>query len=189
MPAPTRRQLIGGSLGASGLLFLGGFGLALRPGANHPVPALEALDERAFRTLEAFARRVCPHDPEAGFPSADAIGVAKLVDTHVATMHETDRAELNQALWLLENALAGLFIEGRTRAFSVASADAQDRALAAWRGSSIGVLRRTYLALQQLCISSYYGHPSVYAAIGYPGPPDYGQADAPAIQPVQGVPT
>ena len=167
----------------AGVLALGAVGLGVRRGATHPVPALQAFDARAFRTLEAVVDRVVPGGD--GFPSPRELGIAAQIDAHVATLHPADQAELQQALHLLENALAGLLLDGRTQPFSVASPEARDRALRAWQSSSIGALRRGFKALRGLCASTYFGNPAVYAAVGYPGPPDFGQAGAPAIQPVQ----
>jgi hypothetical protein len=182
---PTRRSILGLGLGGAAVLALGGVGLALRPGAGGPAPeGLQALDPDAYRVLEAFAARVCPGST-SGFPSAAEIGLARKVDAHLATMHPADVAELRQALLLLENALAGFLLEGRTTPFTASSPAVQDRALAAWRSHRLGVLRKAYKGLRALCATAYYSDPRVFAAVGYRGPPDFGQRYAPAIQPAQ----
>lgn len=184
MTGPTRRQLLGAGAFGSAILALGAIGLGVQGGADHPVPQLAAFDPTAFRTLQSLAARTCPGSLP-GFPSAADVNLAEHVDAYAATLHETDQKELNQALWLLENGLAGFLTAGRAGPFTTASAAAQDATLHAWRDSSVGVLRRAYKALTAMCIGTYYALPEVQKATGYPGPPDYGQAEAPAIQPVQ----
>lgn len=184
MAGPTRRQLLGVGLTGSVFLAIGAVGLGLRRGAEHPVPELAAFEPRAFRTLQALAARTCPGSL-SGFPAAAEVGLALQIDAYVAKLHPTDQRELNQALQLLENALPGFLTSGRISAFSVSSPDAQDATLRAWRDHPLGLLRKVYNALTTLCIGVYYALPEVQAAVGYPGAPDYGQINAPAIQPAQ----
>ncbi|MBX2803905.1 MAG: gluconate 2-dehydrogenase subunit 3 family protein [Myxococcales bacterium] len=182
---PTRRRIL--TAGASGvaLLTLGSVGLGLRPGADTPVPQdLKCLGPTAYRVLEAVADRVCP-GVTPSFPSARQVGVASLVDAHLATMHPSDAREIEQGLHLLENALAGLLLGGRTRPFTLCAPEQQDRVLAQWRSSRITVLQRAFKAFRSLCATAYYSDRATFAAVGYPGAPDYGQRHAPALQPVQ----
>lgn len=185
MAGPTRRHVLGAGLVGSAILALGAVGLGVQQGAGHPVPELAALEPQAFRTLQSLAARTCPGS-QRGFPSARQVRLAERVDAYFATLHPTDQRELNQALGLLENALSGFLLAGRGAPFTASSDEAQDATLRAWRNSSLGVVRRAYKALVSACVGTYYALPEVQAAAGYPGAPDYGQAHAPAIQPVQG---
>ncbi|HHO53690.1 MAG TPA: hypothetical protein ENK18_23160 [Deltaproteobacteria bacterium] len=181
MSTPTRRHLLKLGLFGAGLLAVGGVGLGLRPGSRAPVPrTLAALEPDAFRVLAAVADRICP--ATGLLPPAAELRLAERVDAHLATLHPDDVAELSRALLLLENALAGLLIGGSTVPFTLRPPEAQDRTLARWRGSRFVVLRSAFKALRTLCVTAYYADPRVGRAIGYPGPPDYGQRSAPALQ-------
>lgn len=171
-----RRFLQVGLLGA-GVLALGGVGLALRPGAlRAPRRPLRVLDATAFSVLAAVAERVAPGGTGADgarFPPASEVLVAEKLDELLSTSDPAMATELTQALLLLENALAGLVLDGRPRAFTACTPDEQDVILEAWRTSRLQVRRQVYKALRGLCASTYYGSPEVFAAVGYPGPPDF----------------
>ena len=112
-------------LGGATLLALGGVGLALRPGALRPAPpGLQVFDARHYSVIAAVADRFCPGG--AGLPSAGDLGLAALVDQHVATLHPGDIAELLQGILLLENALAGAILDGQPAAFTARTPAAQD---------------------------------------------------------------
>ncbi|MEL6347893.1 MAG: gluconate 2-dehydrogenase subunit 3 family protein [Myxococcota bacterium] len=181
----TRRRLLQLGLLGGGLLAIGGVGIGLRPGADGPVPSdLQTLNAARFCTLRAFAQRINPGE-NAGFPSADEIGVAQKVDAHLATMHPADVEELRQALTLLENGLTGLLMIGSATPFSRATPSQQDALIERWRASRVVLLQSAYKALRSLCATTYFSDPRTFAAVGYPGPHNYGQSDAPAIQPAQ----
>lgn len=177
--APSRRLFLKAGLAGGALLTVGGVGLALQPGVLGPVPALlQVLDATTWSVTAAVARRMCP----ATGPAADAIDVASRVDAQLAKMHPGDAAEVVQGLILLENGLAGVILGGGPRAFTASSPAAQDARLRAWQTSSLAVLRKAYKAIRGLVVTAYFSHPETYAFTGYPGPPDFGQSRAPAIQ-------
>jgi hypothetical protein len=185
MTTPTRRHFLELSAAGALLLSLTAAGLAPRAIAGEP-PAedLQALSPKAFRVLEAVAETVCPGSMPP-FPSASQLDLARSVDAYLATLHPADVAELEQALMLLESGAAGLLLGGRPRRFTACSPRARARALARWRESRLTVLRKAYKALRSLCATTYYADRRVYSSVGYPGPPDFGQAAAPVIQPAQ----
>ena len=74
---------------------------------------------------------------------------------------------------------AGSLLDGRTRPFTQLDAAGQDATLDGWRRSRISVRRTAFQALHGLCMGSYYASPETYAAVGYPGPPDFGQTRTP----------
>lgn len=166
----SRRTVLRYGLGGAALLAVGGVGLGLRPGVlREPKAPLRALDAVAFSVLAAVAERVAPGGQ--GFPAASALGVPEKVDALLASSDPGLAAEVSQALKLLENALTGLLLEGRTRPFTACSAAEQDAVLESWRTSGLLVRRQVYKALRGLCASAYYASPETYAAVGYPGPP------------------
>lgn len=170
--ALTRRTLLTAGGAGAALLAVGGVGLGLRPSVLRPAPSgLSVLDPTAYSVLAAVADRVAPGDDV--LPPASELGVAAAVDALLATMDPLAAQELVQALHLLENALAGFLLDGRTTTFTAASPAEQDRVLEAWRTSGIAVRRKAFKALRGLCASAYFANPATYAACGYPGPPDY----------------
>ncbi|MCB9681636.1 MAG: gluconate 2-dehydrogenase subunit 3 family protein [Alphaproteobacteria bacterium] len=170
--ALTRRGLLGVGLGGAALLAVGGIGVALRPTVlREPAMPLQALSPRAFSVLAAVADRVCPGGD--GAPTAAAVHVAEKVDALMATLPSAVAAELEQALMLLENALAGLVLDGRPRTFTASTPAQQDVILATWRDSSLQLRRQVYRAVRGLTAAAYHGSPETYASVGYPGPPDF----------------
>lgn len=181
----TRRTLLRGGLIGGAVLAMGGIGLELQSTAPTPVPdTLRALSPRAYRVLTAVADTICPGLGDE-LPPASAIDVPATADAYVATLHPTDQRQLEQALLLLESPLAGLLLGGRTRPFTRLDPEARAATLASWRAHRLEVLRSAYVAFRNLVGTTYHVHPRVTAAIGYPGPPDYGQSEAPALQPRQ----
>jgi hypothetical protein len=194
--ATSRRNLLTGGLAAAALLAAGGVGLALRPGAPPPQPAiLLALTPQQYGILVAVAARICPGGD--GTPTATEIGVAGKVDALLSTMHPADAAELGQGLLLIENALVGLLLDGRVTPFTLLGPAEQDEVLDTFRTSRIPIRRSVFKALRGLIAASYWGDPRMYATAGYPGPPDYAslmqardaeaEAGAPADAPPEGT--
>ena len=172
----TRRTLLRYGLVGS-VLLAGGALLSTRPTLlRAPGGRLLALDERSFSVLAAVADRVAPGG--GAFPSATRIRVAEKVDALLATGDPAQAAEVRQVLLLLDNALVGLLLEGRPRTFTSLDPEAQDRVLIAWRDSRLALRRTAYKALVGLCSAAYYASEEVWPAIGYPGPPDFGQGRA-----------
>jgi len=169
----SRRTVIRYGLGGAVALAAGGVGLSLqRTAPRAPSRPLRALDERTFSILAAVADRVAPS--RAGFPAASELQVAEKVDELLASVHPAVVEEITQVLHLLENGLAGLVFDGRPRAFTALDPGAQDQALDAWKRSRLGLRRTAYKALRGLCAAAYYASPAIYPAVGYPGPPDFG---------------
>jgi len=186
--APTRRRLL--QIGAvSGVaVALGGVGLALQAGTTHaPNGPLRAVDAREYSVLWAFAERIAPKNPP--FPAAHEVDVAGKVDALLAMMDPASTAEVRLLLRLLDNALAGLLLDGRFRTFTACSEDEQDRILEGWRTSRLAARRMGFTALRKLVAGAYYGSPELYPILGYAGPPDYSLVDALAPPPPEGAPS
>ncbi len=175
----TRRSVLKFGLGGAALLAVGGVGLSLRATVMRaPRRPLQVLDEQQFSVLAAVADRVMPGDGDQ-LPAAWDLEVPEKIDGVLATVHPADAAEVGQLLLLLESALAGLVLDGRPRTFTGSSAEQQDAALEDWRGSRIGVRRTGFRALQKTILAAYYGSPETWEAVGYPGPPNFGNTNTP----------
>lgn len=183
-PAPTtlsRRSLIKRGVLGGALLAAGGAGfLALRGGATVPLPAdgLLVFTAGQFAVLDAVSRRMVR--PRKGWPSVDEVGVARAADRIASRVEPSAQKELRQLLGLFENGLAGFLFGGRTRPFTRLDGAGQDRVLTEWRDSRLAVRRTGYAALRTLVLAGYYQSPSVWPAVGYPGPPGIFQ-DAPSL--------
>jgi hypothetical protein len=160
-------------------LVAGTLGLALQPGIIlAPPDTLEVLDAQTWTVLAAVAETLCP--PSG--PSADALDVASRVDRQLGRMHPADAAEVVLVLQLIENSLVGLFFGGGLQPFTKISPDQRKIVLARWQASAVPDLAKGFKAVRGLVVTAYYSHPAAYVASGYPGPPDFGQGAAPAIQ-------
>ena len=159
-----KRGIWGGVLLAVG----GSVGLALWPtrdAMRQPRRALRALDARQFAILTAVAGRMVQA------PGADAVELAHRVDERLALAPVAARADPGKLLLLLENALAGLVLDGRPQPFTRRSPAAQDATLAQWSASRLAVRRTGYAALRKLTEAAWYGAPEAWPDTGYPGPP------------------
>ena len=112
-----RRTLLKWGIGGGVLLALGGVGLALRPTVRRQAARpLRVLDAREFSILWSVAERMCPGG--GGFPAAHEVQVAEKVDDFLAISHPGVQADVKKVLALLESALAGSVLDGRTRPFT-----------------------------------------------------------------------
>ena len=66
-----------------------------------------------------------------------------------------------------------MLLDGRATPFTLLGPAEQDAVLDDFRTSRIPIRRSVYKALRGLIAASYWGDPRLYAAAGYPGPPDY----------------
>ncbi len=89
-------------------------------------------------------------------------------------MAARDQKDMKLALNVFENAVAGLVLEGRITPFTQLDPEAQDQALARWRGSRLETARVIYRSVRDLVAGTYWGDPKCFAAVGYPGPPALG---------------
>ena len=154
---------------------LTGGGLFLRGTVlREPRKPLRTLTQAEFSIVAAFADRICPAN--GAFPAAWDVGVPEEVDKAVAALHPGLQAEFKQALLLIENALFGLLLDQRITPFTACSPEVQDEVIANFRDSQLEIRRVVYRAVKGLCVGAYYTRPAVFPAVGYPGPPDYGQS-------------
>lgn len=167
----TRRTFLQATAAGAAVLAMSGVGLGLRATVHRESRReLTALSPRAFSILAAVADRLL--DYGEGAPSAVELEVAEGVDVALAALHPGITAEIEQALFLLENAAAGLLLDGRINTFTASSPAAQLEILEGWRHSRFHLLRQAYNGLHTLCNGVYWSDPRVFALVGYPGPPD-----------------
>jgi hypothetical protein len=168
-PAPartSRRRLLQTGLLGGALLALGGTGLALYPSreVGAPTSPLVCLSSRSFQVLVAVARRV------VSAKGADPVAVAHGVDRALSYALPETQAEVDKLLGLFENALPGLFLDGRVLPFTRLSPTSQDSVLESWRTSRITVRRVGYQALRRLVLAAYYMEESSWGPLGYAPP-------------------
>jgi hypothetical protein len=166
----TRRRLLGIGLVGTAALALAGVGLGLRPGVETaPQTELLVLTPTQFSVLAALSVVVCPGDD--ALPDARHFQVAEKLDATLATVHPGLAAELGQALLLLENALAGAFLEGRITPFTACTRAEQTEIWNSWARSDLALRRTVFKGLTGLITATYWSHQELWAAIDYPGPP------------------
>ena len=171
----SRRTLLKYGLAGTALLAAGGVGLALRGTVlRAPARSLKVLSAQEYSILAAVADRICP--PTGDFPAASAIGVAEDLDDLLAISDPAVHEELALVLRLVENALPGLLLDQRISTFTGSDPATQDRVLEGMRTSRLEARRTMFKALNGLVGATYYGNPAVWPAVGYPGPPRFGNA-------------
>jgi len=170
--ALQRRVFLKVGLGGAAALALGGLGLGLRPTVYVPMKGeLICLNERQYAVLSAMAD--CIVSPTPDMPSVEDLNVVQAIDGMLSDLHPEDTRQLLQAVGLLENALSGLLWDGRIHTFTGSSRLGRVQILDGWRHSRLSVKKQAYLALHQLCVAAYWGHPEAYRFTDYPGPPDF----------------
>lgn len=167
-----------GLLGAA-LLAAGGGSAWLATRETRVRPGLRPLavfDAVQLTVLLAIADRVIPD--HAGFPRPADVGLPARVDAVAAMAPPATQKELRQLVGLFESGFGGL-LDLSPRLFTECDAAGQDRRLRGWMNSRIAVRRTGFKALKRLVVAAYYGSPSTWKAVGYPGPPVGAQLAAP----------
>lgn len=181
----TRRQFLKAGVAAGvGLVLVR---LAYGPFSKEPSVAPDA--EFSYTVLDPSARTIvaalAPVLLDGALPAAGAQHAAALravvrgVDIAVAGLPPQVQAEVQQLFALLGFPLTRRWLAGIKPAWLQASNAEIERFLQAWRHSSLALLRSGYQALHQLVLAAWYGNPRSWPRIGYPGPPQLGQAKTP----------
>ncbi len=147
----------------------------LPPTPREPRRPLLALSARAFAILAAVADRICPGSDT--LPTAWDLEVPEGLDLLLDRLHPDVTHELSQALFFLENPVAGTVLDGRVARFTHSPPDVQDAAIHAFATSALSVRRQAYGALAGLVSATYWSHPATWAHCGYPGPPRFPESD------------
>ncbi len=167
----TRRHALGLGLAGGALLALGGLGLALKASRLRPPSRpLLVMTPAQFSVMAAISERVNPGGD--GFPAASELSVAEDIDVLLSTLPPGLAAELQQAMDLVENALANMVLEGDWETFTGSPPERQDRVWASWASSDLETRRTVYKALTGLATATYWASPRIWEAVGYGGPPD-----------------
>jgi hypothetical protein len=160
-------------LGSAAIAVAGAVPLALRKGADRPLPPgakLAFFSPAEYAVFAAVADRIVPKiDPDQ--PTPEQLGVALKADRLLSRADADTRHDFKQLLGLFDNALASFVLDGRARPFTRLSDEDQDLALRQWRDSRLPLRRSGFQGLERLSLALYYSDPQTYAGIGYPGPP------------------
>ena len=168
----SRRKVLRGGLIATLVAGVGGVTLALQQTQKlADVPTLAVLDASEYAILVALAERLCPK-LGAGAPGASELGTARTIDQLLVQSDDTAQKAIKGALRLFENALGGALMGERLVPFTQLSHAQQERALASFRDSRIGMRRTVFRALAGVVWFVYWGNPGTWKRIGYGGPPD-----------------
>ncbi len=136
--------------------------------------SLRALDADAQAILGAVVPVLLdgalPADPVARHAAvADTL---RGIDVAVAGLPPSAQEELRQLFALLALPPARLALARVSSPWPEARTEEVRAFLDRFRGSSLDLLRSAYGALHQLTFAAWYGNPSSWPRIGYPGPPN-----------------
>jgi hypothetical protein len=169
-----RRALLKKTLGGAALLAVASaVPLALRKTRlREPPPGRKLLffTPAEYSIWAAMADRVLAGGDKAA-PIPAQLDVAGKADAFLAPLPENDRKDLKRLLALFDNALFGFLLGGPPRPFTQMDAGEQDRHLRSWQTSRLAIRRTGFQAMKRLSCAIYFGDPSTYASVGYPGPP------------------
>lgn len=171
----TRRTFIlAGVAGAAALVAAGWLrGTRVAPPDNVAARWPPALDPDADQVLTAvvpiFLAGVLPPEEGAARQAVRATIVA--VGTAIAGLPPAAQRELAQLFSLLGFAPARVTLARVAHGWSEAPSAEVAAFLARWRDSDFLMFRSAHAALHQLVFAAWYGNPSAWPAIGYPGPP------------------
>ena len=114
-------------------------------------------------TLEAIAESMIAAEGQ-GVTARD-LRVAEGILGYTATLPKHMQKNIRQLVTLFE--YLPLLIIFKPRRFSRLGRVDQERYIAAWGASRIGLLRTGFRVLKSLCVSTYYQNPAAWDAIGY----------------------
>lgn len=163
----SRRRFLKVALGAGALVTGAGGGLVALRGCAPDVEGLRILSDHEYRTLSRVAEA---HLPRGGpFPEGAADrDLARAFDAFLADEPESNIADLKRALLLVE--YGPLIFERRLTTFSRLDPEARRAHWASWFESPSLLRRQVAIAFGRFLAMVFYDHPSVWPAIGYPGP-------------------
>jgi len=168
----SRRTILKYGLGGASVLALGGVGLSMRQTRMFtPQAPLQVLSEQEYSILSSVAETILPGTQ--GYPSAREVQIAERIDAALFACEDGVQSEFKQVLALLESAVAGFVLAGRSAPFSMLSAAERWKVLDSWRSARVRLFRTAFKAIQGLVAASYYSAPQVHKRIGYPGVPEW----------------
>lgn len=167
LSALTRRGFLLRSAGLGAALALGGLAAGSGCSGYEELLAGETprvLEPREYAVLRAVAARMVPGGP--GHPGAEALGVAARVDRELDFHGPVLRADVRDALRLVE----WWPLPTRFARFTRLPAPLQDAELAALAGSSLAFRRSAFNGLKFLIMFFHYTQDAAWAGTGYDGP-------------------
>lgn len=169
----SRRRFL--QVGVAGLAVL--VAVRLLEGRRTGAGAFRVLDPASAGLVAALVPVVLDGAlPASGASRAAAIReVVEGFDRAVSGLSPAVRDEIDQLLGILRFAPSRFALAGLWSPLEQAPAERIAQFLSRWRASRFDLLRAGYRALTQLIQASWYGNPSSWAAIGYPGAPAMGR--------------
>jgi hypothetical protein len=168
----SRRTILKYGIGGASLLALGGASLSLRPTVLvEPQTDLRVFSLQEYSIIAAVADTIL--SGSKGYPSAREMQIAERVDDALFPCHPGVQKEFKQLLGLIESAVAGFILGGRTATFTSLSLKDRWAVLDSWRNARIPVFRTAFKAIHGLVTASYYSLEAVHARVGYPGVPPW----------------
>lgn len=163
----SRREFLRGALGlTAGALALS---LPLAACAPREVPVVPAarrfFSEKEWAVFDAASRRLLPAGP--GRIGAGEANVVDTADTLLAKAPPGLQADIKKLLNLFED---GSWLMGRFQPFTRMPDEAQDRYLAVWASSPVGLMRQGFVGLNRLASMLFYMNEASWKQIGYAGP-------------------
>ncbi len=135
-------------------------------------------------TLDAVCRRVAPHAYDGVSIQKD---LARLVAARIAASGDAADKQFRQAIALFGNRAAALATVLRPVPFARLPAGLQDRMLARWATSRVGLQRTVHQAMRAAILATYYAEPDAARELGYGGPLHDREPELPWEGPAVGV--
>ncbi|MFW2390417.1 MAG: twin-arginine translocation pathway signal protein [Polyangiales bacterium] len=152
--------------------------------SSSPATGMQVLRPEDLELLRALTPAVL----KGKVASGDAAGIDETIqsfDTLMADLSAPVVAGVQQAFDVLSFGLTRGLTTGQWSAWSKASLEDAENALARLRDSGIGLLNAIYAAVIRLIISAWYLIPANAATTGYPGPPKKVSDARPAAVPAK----
>jgi hypothetical protein len=170
----TRRRLIRTGLGGLVLLGIAGCARSVTSAGSFEDSqyAYRVLSPRDRAMIAAVSSAMLDGALPSAARTAALVEVVRGVDVAVAGLPADAQAELAQLFNLLGFSVTRGLVAGIWSSWGDASANDVGAFLERWRRSSISLFRSGYQALHQLAMASWYGNPTSWERIRYPGPPE-----------------
>lgn len=163
----SRRRWLKWTLGAGGLLFMGGGGLFAARGRAPHVAGLRILSDQEHRTVAALARAILPRGGAFSLGARD-VDLARAFDRFLADEPSWNQRDLRNAIFLLE--MGPIVFDGRRVTFSHLSEAERLAHFEGWMRSGVLLRRQVAVAFKKFLHVVFYDTPEVWPSIGYDGP-------------------
>lgn len=152
--------------GVVGALILGtSFSLKRSLSFSPALPEFSFLDRHDVFNLKTLSRSILKGSPLES--EEDLVQVVKGVEVAILGLSKPVQDEIKELLFLFKWNPSRILI-----GFDPRDQDSSDKLIQKWRHHPLQLFRGAYGALCELINASYYGNPSSWESIGYPGPPE-----------------